>query len=136
MFKRWLFLLVLSVGLWGCSEEILYHNLDNKQLKSMLDQGVPIIDIRRPEEWQQTGIINGSKKLTFVDKSGRLLPDFLPQFTSAIAKDQPVILICRTGNRTSALARHLSKELGYTNIYNVKNGITSWMRDGGPVTKI
>ena len=136
MFRRLLFLLILSVGLAGCSEEILYYNVDNQQLKTMLDQGVTIIDIRRPEEWKQTGVIDGSKKLTFVDKGGRLKPDFLPTFTGAISKEQPVILICRTGNRTSTLARHLSKELGYTNIYNVKNGITSWMRDGRPVTKI
>lgn len=131
-----LLLPVLLIVLNGCSEEVLYFNVDNRQLKTMLDQGVPIVDIRRPDEWKQTGVIQGSQKLTFVDKSGRLTPDFLPKFTSTIPKDQPVILICRTGNRTSALARHLSKEMGYTNVYNVKNGITSWMRDGGPVNKI
>ena len=140
MFVRLFFSMLLSLslltGLSGCSEEVLYYNLDNRQLKTMLDQGVPIFDIRRPEEWKQTGVINGSKKLTFVDKNGRLHPDFLPTFTDAVTKDQPVILICRTGNRTSSLARHLSKELGFTNVYNVKNGITSWMRDGGPVTRI
>lgn len=140
MFARLFISLILSlsmmIGLTGCSEEVLYYNLDNKQLKTMLEQGVPVFDIRRPEEWKQTGVIDGSKKLTFVDKGGRLQANFLPTFTSEISKEQPVILICRTGNRTSALARHLSKELGYTNIYNVKSGITSWMREGGPVTKI
>ena len=140
MFKRFLlsFFIVpfMLLVLNGCTEEVLYYNVDNKQLKTMLDQGVPIFDIRRPEEWKQTGVIDGSQKLTFVDKSGRLQPDFLPKFTAGIPKDQPVILISRTGNRTSSLARHLSKEMGYTNIYNVKNGITFWMREGGQVTKI
>lgn len=133
-----LFSLLFSVSfnLSGCSEEILYYNLDNQQLQTLLEQGVPLYDIRRPEEWKQTGVIEGSKKLTFVDKNGRLKADFIPAFTSDIPKDQPVILICRTGNRTSTLARHLSKELGYSNIYNVKHGITSWMRNGGPVIKI
>ena len=102
----------------------------------MLEQDVMIIDIRRPEEWKQTGVVAGSQKLTAFDKGGRLNPNFLPTFTQSVGKDQPVILICRTGNRTRALSNVLSKELGYTNINNVKNGITSWIREGKPVTKI
>ena len=102
----------------------------------MLNEGVTIIDIRRPEEWKQTGVVEGSQKLTSFDKGGRLKPEFLPTFMQNISKDQPVILICRTGNRTQALSNHLSRELGYTNIYNVKNGITHWIREGNPVTRI
>lgn len=136
MYTRIFAVLVLLLGLTACAEDILYENLDNQQLNTLLEQGVPIFDIRRPEEWKQTGIVEGSQMLTFVDRSGRLKPDFLPVFTKAVAKDQPVILICRTGNRTSALARHLSTELGYTQIYNVRNGITSWIREGHPVKRI
>jgi len=136
MLTRLLILLALAVGLTACGEEALYNNLDNKQLKTMLDQGVAIYDIRRPEEWKKTGVIEGSNKLTFVDKNGRLKPEFLAAFSSDISKNQPVILICRTGNRTRALARHLTREMGYTNVYNVKHGISSWIRTGNPVTKI
>jgi rhodanese-related sulfurtransferase len=134
--KNLLFSLFVLFFLAGCSEEILYFNIDNQQLKSMMDEGVTIIDIRRPEEWKQTGVVKGSQRLTSFDKGGRLMPSFLPTFTNNISKDQPVILICRTGNRTQALSTHLSKELGYTNIFNVKNGITSWIREGLPVTRI
>ena len=136
MLFRILTVLTLLLTITACSEDVLYYNLDNKQLTTMLEQGVPIYDIRRPEEWKKTGVIDGSEMLTFVDKSGRLKPDFLPAFTGTINKDQPVILICRTGNRTSVLAKYLTRELGYTNIYNVKNGITSWMRNGGNITRI
>ena len=136
MLVRILTVLTILLTLTACSEDVLYYNLDNKQLTTLLEQGVPIYDIRRPEEWKKTGVIAGSEMLTFVDKSGRLKPDFLPAFTATINKDQPVILICRTGNRTSVLAKYLTRELGYTNIYNVKNGITSWMRNGGNITRI
>ena len=72
-----LFLLVLTVS--ACTEPP-YNNLDNGQLKTLLEQGVPIYDIRRPEEWRQTGVIEGSRLLTFVDAGGRVLPDFLTRF--------------------------------------------------------
>ena len=129
----WIFLLVFTLS--ACAEPP-YSNLDNEQLKTMLEQNVPIYDIRRPEEWRQTGVIEGSQLQTFVDASGRMTPDFLAHFTSVVDKDDPVILICRTGNRTSTLARHLVEQMGYTKVYNVRNGITRWIRDGRPVTRL
>ena len=133
MIFRFLGLFLLLFSLSGCAEPP-YNNLNNEQLKTMLDQGTAIYDIRRPEEWRQTGVVEGSKLLTFVDGGGRVLPDFLPRFTADISKDDPVILICRTGNRTDSLARYLV-ETGFTNVYNVRDGITRWMRDDQPVTR-
>jgi rhodanese-related sulfurtransferase len=127
-----LFLLVLTVS--ACTEPP-YNNLDNEHLKTLLEQGVPIYDIRRPEEWRQTGVVEGSRLLTYVDANGRVLPDFLSRFTGAVGRDEPVILICRTGSRTSTLADYLAKQLGYTQVYNVRNGITEWISDGRAVTR-
>lgn len=125
--------LLLSI-LSACTEPP-YHNINNKQLEVLLAQGTPIYDIRRTEEWRQTGVVADSQLLTFVDGGGRMVPGFLHRFTDAVSKDDPVILICRTGNRTSTLARYLSEELGYTQVYNVRNGITHWIRDNRPVTR-
>ena len=125
-------LLLLVIALSGCAEPP-YSNLDNEQLETMLGRGVPIYDIRRAEEWHQTGVIEGSRLQTFVDGSGRVLPDFLAHLSQTVDKDDPVILICRTGNRTSTLARHLAEQMGYTQVYNVRNGITRWISDGRPV---
>lgn len=111
-----------------------YNSLDNTQLQAMLGSDVPIYDIRRPEEWRQTGVIEGSQLLTFVDAGGRVQPDFLNQFTRA--KNDPVILICRTGNRTSNLARYLVEELGYTKVFNVSDGITRWIRENRPIKNL
>ena len=128
-------LLLLVIALSGCAEPP-YSNLDNEQLETLLGQGVPIYDIRRAEEWHQTGVIEGSRLQTFVDGRGRVLPDFLAHLSRTVDKDDPVILICRTGNRTSTLARHLIKQMGYTQVYNVRNGITRWISDGRPVTHL
>jgi rhodanese-related sulfurtransferase len=126
---------VLVLALSGCAEPP-YNNLDNEQLQTLLEQGTPIYDIRRPEEWHQTGVVANSQLLTFVDGRGRVLPDFMQRFTSAVQKDDPVVLICQTGGRTSTLARYLVEKLGYTQVYNVRDGITRWIRDDLPVTRL
>jgi len=126
--------LMLALGLAGCSERP-YTNIDNDQLKELIGKGVPVYDIRRLDEWQQTGIVEGSRKLTFVDKSGRPNPEFFSRFTAEIGKDDPVILICRTGNRTDVLGRHLVEQMGYTKVYNVQDGISQWIREQHPVIR-
>ena len=135
MFNRIFGLFLIIITLSACAEPP-YSNLDNNQLKTMLDQKVPIFDVRRPDEWRQTGVVEGSQLLTFVDGSGRIKPDFLARFTATVGKDDPVILICRTGSRTSTLARHLVENMGFTQVYNVRNGITQWIRDGQPTTRL
>ena len=126
--------LLLLFPLTACSEPP-YSNIDNQQLKTLQTQGIPVYDVRRADEWQQTGVVEGSHKLTFVDDKGRVMPDFVAKFTQAVGKNDPVILICRTGNRTDTLSRALVEQLGYTKIYNVKNGITRWIGEGLPVVK-
>jgi len=135
MFNRIFGLFLILFTLSACSE-LPYNNLDNEQLKTMLDKKVPIFDVRRPDEWRQTGVVEGSQLLTFVDGTGRIKPDFLARFTATVGKDDPVILICRTGNRTSTLARHLVENMGFTQVYNVRNGITQWIRDGQPTMQL
>lgn len=125
--------LLLALALYLGFSPPPYNSLNNDQLQVMLKNNVPIYDIRRPEEWRETGVIEGSQLLTFVDAGGRLQPEFLEKFTNSIGKDDPVILICHTGSRTSNLARHLVKQLGYTNVFNVSDGINRWIRESRPV---
>ena len=132
--QRILGVMLLTLTLAGCSEPP-YNNISNDELKLLIAEGVPIYEIRRPEEWRQTGVVEGSQRLTFVDTSGRMLPDFLPCFTGAVGKDDPVIQMCRTGSRTAVLAKYLAENLGYTRIYNVQDGITRWMHGQNPVTR-
>lgn len=134
MFPRLLGVVLLAAALGGCAEPP-YSNADNDQLKALLAQGVPIYDIRRPEEWRSTGVVEGSRKLTFVDAGGRSNPEFLPRFTAEVGKDDPVVLICRTGSRTDKLARELMEKQGYTQVYNARHGITGWIAGNNPVVK-
>ncbi|MEW5771445.1 MAG: rhodanese-like domain-containing protein [Pseudomonadota bacterium] len=131
----WLALSGLLLALGGCGEPPPYTNIDNRELQALIEQKTPLYDVRRAEEWRQTGVIAGSRQLTFVDASGRPNPEFLPRFTAEVDKDKPVILICRTGNRSDVLARELMREHGYTRVYNVRDGITGWIGERLPVIR-
>lgn len=120
----------------ACTGDVGYSNIDNDELQQLLAQGLPLYDIRRPEEWRETGVVKGSQRLTFVDASGQLSPQFMPEFTRKIAKDTPVILICRTGNRSSVLAKYLVEKLGYTHVYNVSRGISGWLGEKRAVSRL
>lgn len=110
-----------------------YSNIDNAKLQELIKQGVTLVDIRRKEEWQQTGVVEGSKTITFFDHTGRINPNFVPEFTAIAKPDQPVVLICRTGNRTQAASQAIAQQLGYKDVYNVTHGITGWISEKRPV---
>ena len=107
-----------------------YTNISNKQLTQLMKNGVQVYDIRRPEEWKQTGVIPGARLMTYQDANGNLMPWFFERFTKEIPKDKPVVLICRTGNRTSKLAYALHSQYGYSRVYNLQRGIRQWINDG------
>lgn len=109
-----------------------YTNVDNAALKVLVDDGVKIVDVRRPDEWRTTGVIPGSALLTAFDANGRFNPDFPAAFEALVNRDEGVVLICQSGGRSTALARALSEQAGYTRIYNVAGGIAGWMEDGNP----
>ncbi|MDR1996189.1 rhodanese-like domain-containing protein [Azonexus sp.] len=109
-------------------------DIGNAELAQLMQQGVPVIDIRLQVEWEETGIVAGSKLNTFFDERGYADPAaWLEKIKPYTKADQPVIVICRTGNRTRAVSRFLSQQAGYATVYNVKAGIKGWIQDSLPV---
>ena len=135
MLFRLISVMFAALLLGACSDPPPYTNVDNQGLQQLLESSVTLIDIRRPEEWRETGVVQGSQGLTFVDANGRLLPGFLETFSASVSPDQPVVLICRTGNRTDVLGRHLVEKMGYSQVYNVRDGIMGWLGEGRPVIR-
>ncbi|MBF0218489.1 MAG: FKBP-type peptidyl-prolyl cis-trans isomerase [Gammaproteobacteria bacterium] len=112
-----------------------FHSINNPETEDYLSKGIKIIDIRLPEEWKQTGVIKESIRLTAFNARGQLIPTFADELAKLVSKDEPFMIICRTGNRTSVLAQALSERLGYKNVLNVEKGITHWIKEGLPVSK-
>src|SRR5574343_1466377 len=109
-------------------------DIDNAQLGELIKKGVPLVDIRTQPEWEETGIVAGSRLITFVDAQGRYDAAAWLDKVKAVAKpNQPLIVICRSGNRTKPVSQLLSQQAGYATVYNVKNGIKGWIGSGSPV---
>ena len=103
-------------------------HINNEQIKELLKNNIPIVDIRRSSEWDQTGIVPKSILLTFFDKEGNYNYDeWYEKLRLEIDEGKPIILICRTGRRTAIIAKMMEIKKFDNGIYNAKSGITSWI---------
>lgn len=124
-----------EVELLKVSAQPKVTNINNPTLKIMKAAGFKIVDIRRPDEWNSTGVIEGSKLITAFDRFGRFEQGFPAAFQSYVAPDDKVIILCRSGNRSAKLSSVLVEQAGYSKIHNLTNGIASWISDGNPVVR-
>ena len=109
---------------------------DNDKIISLMKQGVPLIDIRTNSEWQNTGIIKNSKLLTFFDKDGKSdVKSWMNKLREMAKKDQPIIIICRSGRRSGIVSDMLVNEENYSEVYNANSGIMAWINSGLETTK-
>ena len=103
-------------------------------LRAAQQKGALVIDIRRAEEWAETGIIEGAYTITAFTQSGQLHPEFQTKFTAIVpTPDTPVMLYCRTGNRTGIIGNALVSQLGYNDVTHLSDGIVGWTASGAPV---
>ena len=89
---------------------------------AFFSKGITIIDIRTELEWQSTGIIKGSKTITFFDENGEYdLAKFRQQLDQIIDPDEEFAIICRSGHRTRVAAQFLTQE-GYK-VIDIQGGV-------------
>jgi len=94
---------------------------------SVLSSGIKIIDIRTKPEWKQTGIIKGSKTITFFDeKGGYDVPKFLKALNSYVKSGEEFALVCRTGHRSRIVSKFLGDN-GYK-VVDLLGGVQSLAR--------
>ena len=123
--------LVFEIELLDVSTPVTLGEATPEALLQAQKDGVVIIDIRREDEWHETGIIEGAETVTAFEASGRVNPDFLDSFRSFVPwPDTPVMLYCRTGNRTTSLGNALIEQLGFTDVTHLSDGITGWVANG------
>jgi rhodanese-related sulfurtransferase len=128
------FLLFCCLALAAVIARAEVIDIDNAELAQLMTSGVPVVDIRTQPEWEDTGVLAGSKLLTFYDERGRADPAAWLEKLKPIAKPgDPVVVICRSGNRTKTVSQLLSQQAGYAKIYNVKSGMKGWIGSGGAV---
>lgn len=112
------------------------EDLSNQQLASLAAEGVPLIDIRRPLEWEVTGIIEGSFRLAFFDDRNNYDLDlWLEGFDKVADRKMPFILICGHGVRTGNLGRYLEERPDFGPVLHLQHGIAGWIESGLPVSE-
>ena len=123
--------LFLFVGL-GNAE---INNIGNNEIKRLMSLGIPLIDVRRKDEWVSTGVIENSYLHTFFDKDGKYdLKSFITKIKNISNSEKGIILFCRTGRRTTAIAKALERAKAFPQIYNTK-GIKTWFLEDNKIVK-
>ena len=102
-------------------------DVDNEQILELSNTNIPIVDVRSISEWEQTGVIPDSILLTFFDKEGNYdLDKWYEKLLLEVEEGEPLILICRSGNRSRIIAEMMDTKFDNV-IYNAQRGITSWI---------
>jgi len=123
--------LIFEVELLALENPPRLQNASALDFSAAQEKDYLIIDIRRPEEWAQTGILKGAKTITAFTESGALHPDFQRKFFPLIDDEEtPVYLYCRTGNRTGTLGNALVNQVGLRNVTHLEAGIVGWKENG------
>ena len=104
------------------------YEVNNEKIKMLLENDVPLIDIRTEGEWYETGVINNSYLLTFFNKDGSYdFRKWMIELGEIANENGPVIIICRSGRRSRIVSNMIIKENSEYLIYHSTNGIKSWI---------
>jgi rhodanese-related sulfurtransferase len=87
------------------------------------DEGVFVLDVREPWEWQEVHI-PGATLIPLAELGSRL--NELPQ-------DEEIVVVCRSGNR-SATARDILLQAGFENVTSMAGGMLQWQAAGYDTT--
>lgn len=97
--------------------------IDKYPSQEFLASKTPIVDIRTPGEWKETGLLKGAIPIMFFKPNGTFnVQEFLTKLNKAVDTKKTFALICRTSSRTTMVSNFLSQELGYT-VVNLKGGM-------------
>lgn len=112
MFRRFVYMIEKNFDLKRSFND--KKDITKEDLDSYIKQGATIIDVRSPQEYRE-GHVNGAISI----------PDY--QIKKEIEKkvpnkDELIVIYCSTGHR-SQRAQQILEDMGYTNVYNVYEGI-------------
>ena len=112
---------------------------------ALMRSGAKLVDVRTRAELDWVGRVPGAIPVEWnAYPDGRRNPEFLDQLDQMVEKDEPVMFLCRSGNR-SHLAAAVATQAGWGECYNILEGfegdrdqnqhrssINGWKRAGLP----
>ena len=121
------YILLVAFTIFSCSlinnESINQMNSDELIEFIELNDAI-LVDVRTEDEYN-SGYIENSLNIDYFSNEFSVNADKLD-------KNTPIILYCRSGNRSSMSANKISK-LGFKEIYNLEGGILEWIEEGNAV---
>lgn len=116
-------LIIGTVALAQTQVAKLDANTFNKKISG---KNVQLIDIRTPQEYA-AGHIQSAINIDYYSATFAVEMD-------KFAKDKPIYIYCRSGNRTSLATEQLTK-MGYMQLFDLQSGIIGWQSANLPLVK-
>lgn len=117
--------LLAALTLMSCASQggSTYPTVSVQELKTAVDSGAYVLDVRTPQEFAEGHIVSASNlPLGELEARSGEVPD-----------DKPVYVICRSGNRSQHASEILSK--AGKDVKNVGGGMNDWVSAGYPITR-
>ncbi len=110
-----------------------FENVSVQEAKEMVENGdVFVLDVRTPAEFNSSHI-KGATLIPVSNASGsNLSSDRLLEARIDEVPKKKILVYCRTGRRSDTASTMLVNA-GYSQVYNLAGGITSWIDAGYPV---
>jgi adenylyltransferase/sulfurtransferase len=83
-------------------------------------EDIQVIDVREPAEYEQVNI--GAVLIPLATVAAR---------ADEINRDRKVVVHCKLGGRSAKAINELEEKFGFTNLYNLKGGITAYLQEVG-----
>jgi rhodanese-related sulfurtransferase len=98
-----------------------------QELKEMIDnhENFQLIDVREDFEYEMSNLGG-----VLIPLGGVLIE------ADKIAKDKPVIMMCRSGRRSAAAIMQLEQQFGFANLANLHGGILAWADEIDPSIQV
>lgn len=125
MMKRFLSFLLLSALLVSCQSQA-QDGLNAAEFEKRIQTGESqLLDVRTAGEFQ-SGHLKNSLQADWLNNK-----EFAER-TKYLDKSKPLLVYCASGVRSAAAAKYLLTQ-GFTNVQNLKGGLTAWKLEGKTV---
>ncbi|MFZ5887766.1 MAG: rhodanese-like domain-containing protein [Chloroflexota bacterium] len=103
----------------SATAEALPREVSVTEAAALRDAGAFILDVRQPEEWNESHI-PGATLIPLGELASRV---------NELPKDQKIVVVCRSGNR-SAQGRDILLAAGFEQVTSMAGGIKQWTAAG------
>ena len=111
-----------------CGVKVIEKKLKELTVEEFLQwqesgEDIQVIDVREPAEYEQANI--GALLIPLATVASR---------ADEIRRDKKVVVHCKLGGRSAKAINELEEKFGFTNLYNLKGGITAYLQEVGEKT--